>query len=234
MEPDTCEVPSVFADAMDRCFARWNGAIEEQGRYQGTRWRSADDLKTYGYYSSLTRNNFPGPPPWGGRALEERAGGGMAEGFQGESAGRAGLVHAQLSSDCRPHIHTTVPCSLPTAAHAAAGSGFVELLPNRQQAAARQLDSLYSATWLDLQTRAVFVEFLLYNLPTAKLVVGRLVVQFGAAGDAVPNPHFYSSDIYAKYKAITEVSSGCPRGFSMPSLLPQGQVRCCRTPHLLP
>lgn len=158
VEKDTCEIPSIFEDAMDRCFAPWSQSIEHQGRYLGTSWQSAQELDTDAFYSSHTRHTFP-------------------------------------------------------------GSGYVELLPNRKQQATALVNSLYSSTWLDMQTRAVFVEFLLFNLPTSKLVTGRILLQLGAEGDAVPSANFYSSNIYAQHKAINE---GIPNLLSNPGAVIPG------------
>jgi hypothetical protein len=87
-------------------------------------------LKTLPYYSSSTRNRYPGVSrrTCGSAAFERR---------------RSHSVH-------RP------------------GGGFVVLLPNSYSKAVATVNTLYDNAFLDYQTRALFVEWLVYNLPTGQ------------------------------------------------------------------
>jgi hypothetical protein len=142
----TCDVPSMFEDATDRCFAPWGYkekmtdyyANQYKKRWKGMRWNSDYDLETPSIYNSQTRHRFP-------------------------------------------------------------GSGYAKTLANTYDEAWKDVDSLYRKTWIDVQTRAVFIEFTVLNAPSTFVVSGVLMLEYGAEGDVLPSAHYTVSSLYKSY-----------------------------------
>ena len=61
------------------------------------------------------------------------------------------------------------------------------------------MDSLYRKTWIDVQTRAVFIEFTVLNAPSTFVVSGVLMLEYGAEGDVLPSAHYTVSSLYKSY-----------------------------------
>jgi hypothetical protein len=71
------------------------------------------------------------------------------------------------------------------------GGGFVETLPSERsnQTLSRVLDkfnSLKDGLWIDEQTRVLFTEFTVYNIPKDLVAAVTLSLEFSAAGAVKP------------------------------------------------
>jgi len=70
------------------------------------------------------------------------------------------------------------------------GGGYVVNFERSYRRTARNLTRLREENWLDLRTRAIFLEFTVYN-PNANLFASAIMVtEFPATGAAVPRSEF--------------------------------------------
>ncbi|CAM9382940.1 unnamed protein product [Chrysoparadoxa australica] len=67
------------------------------------------------------------------------------------------------------------------------GSGYVVELPNSRDAAQTVLDELYDKTFIDYQTRAIFVECTLYSPATKHFTMGMVVAEQSSSGQMRPS-----------------------------------------------
>merc|ERR1711998_295198 len=88
------------------------------------------------------------------------------------------------------------------------GTGYIESLPNNYEAAVKRMRQLFRGTWLDYQTRAVFIEFLVYNTASNNLVNCRLFIEYGPEGDIFTDASFHVSETYNQYLVMKGDRSG--------------------------
>lgn len=72
------------------------------------------------------------------------------------------------------------------------GGGYIAAMPSSVKEAVRSSQELAEADWFDVDTRAVFIEFLLYNAGTNLYTVSFLIVEVFNGGGFVLNPSFYT------------------------------------------
>jgi hypothetical protein len=82
------------------------------------------------------------------------------------------------------------------------GSGYAKLIANDHDMAQEDFNSLFEKTWIDIQTRAVFIEANLLNVPTSFISTVRLLVQYGAEGEILSTVDIDSSGIYRYHRAL--------------------------------
>ena len=94
---------------------------------------------------------------------------------------------------------------------------------------------------MDIQTRAVFVEWLVLNVPTGLVAHAGLLVQYGAEGDVVPSVEVRVSGLYqyARVLALAAetftsdsdlVAAGAAAGVLAAAAVLWAMVRCSSTP----
>ncbi|XP_013396541.2 polycystic kidney disease 2-like 1 protein [Lingula anatina] len=71
------------------------------------------------------------------------------------------------------------------------GGGYVADLGSSEATARTTIERLFQERWVDLFTRAVFVEFVLYNANKNVFIVSQIVIEFLETGGAFPNPRFH-------------------------------------------
>merc|ERR1712142_626109 len=67
------------------------------------------------------------------------------------------------------------------------GAGYYQDLTEKKDSSLELIESLKSNLWIDRATRAVFIDFTVYNANINLFCVVRLVVEFPATGGAVPS-----------------------------------------------
>lgn len=67
------------------------------------------------------------------------------------------------------------------------GAGYVQDMPTTRMEAEETVDYLFQNRWIDRGTRAVFIDFSVYNANINLFCVIRLVVEFPATGGAIPS-----------------------------------------------
>jgi polycystin 2 len=83
------------------------------------------------------------------------------------------------------------------------GSGYVVNLPDSADGAAQVVSTLKADKWVDKYTRAVFLEFTLYNPSVNLFVVSSMLVEFPASGGAFPNPTFRTVRLF-RYQLVSD------------------------------
>jgi len=202
----TCDVPSLFENALyGRCFAPWGyrrHGVDPPNQfrhvYRGMAHQSADELDTPGWYTTTTTTTKRASKRRRRRERRRRilrcfflSFTAVRRGFPRPSSmlpprGRRGFrcVHV-----CFPHLLAVRCCRCLLCRYSVAtrsqwpGGGFAKDLPNRQDLAAADLATLRDNTWVDVQTRAVLVEWLVLNANTNLVATVRLVAQFSAEGE---------------------------------------------------
>ncbi|XP_046574496.1 polycystic kidney disease protein 1-like 2 [Haliotis rubra] len=76
------------------------------------------------------------------------------------------------------------------------GGGYVQELPRLPDSARGAMDDIQSSDWIDQYTRAVFVEFSLYNPNTNLISVVILVFEFSNFGGVFPYYQIFTSKLY--------------------------------------
>lgn len=73
-----------------------------------------------------------------------------------------------------------------------AGGGYVQDLASKSQPSRDLINILYLGNWIDRRTRAVFVDFTVYNANVNLFCVVRLVAEFPATGGVVTSSQFHT------------------------------------------
>ena len=77
------------------------------------------------------------------------------------------------------------------------GGGYVADLGTSQRKAARLIDDLIQYEWVDLYTRAVFVEYTVYNPNINLFAFVNFLMEFPAIGGVMPFPRVTSFHVYS-------------------------------------
>jgi len=85
------------------------------------------------------------------------------------------------------------------------GNGYSKLIANEHDLAQEDFNAMFDHTWIDIQTRAVFIEANLLNVPTSFISTVRLLVQFGAEGEILSTVDVDVTGIY-RYIRILEIA----------------------------
>jgi len=92
------------------------------------------------------------------------------------------------------------------------GEGYVKVLGNRLDMATEDVEALEKHTWIDVQTRAIFLEFTLLNVPTSLVATGTFVVEYGAEGNVSPGAKVAVTSLYKHYRVLQQASQGFGTG----------------------
>jgi polycystin 1L2 len=89
------------------------------------------------------------------------------------------------------------------------GDGYVQYLENTRSKARNVLATLKDNLWIDRQTRAVFVEFTLYNANANLFQSVTFLIEFPATGGAVPSYQFLSVRLIRYISSLDSLKMAC-------------------------
>jgi len=176
VKADSCDIPEPLRDRVAGCYA----LLQTSSPYFGG--ASNEDTSDYGPPQQRRKGAAAGAK--GGEAGSEGgAGGGSGEGGDG---GGGGSKNVRL--EFRWYSAETLEESAfyGRAWSRYPGSGFNISVPRNYTAALEMLNAHQEAGWMDVQTRAVFLDFILYNSNLNLLSQAKVSIEVSATGAATP------------------------------------------------
>jgi len=183
----TCQIPGAFDGLVEDCYASYQDEYLQTSKYCPHKVETDDNsttcweykkTKTPEYFSTITKISYSGD----------------------------GYVEDMPKKQAETTLTSLVPTSMPTlfpTVSVGTPAPTEEDWRTYSQIAHSQVAELRRIEWIDSATRAIFIEFSVYNANTDIVACVRLAVEKLASGSLVTSSNIITAPLLTSYRALT-------------------------------